>query len=64
MSTPFDAVRSAQQQNILLDFAQSGYHHTGKSGVGAHVDAVLEEGGTLWSRPGLTSLEISLDKVN
>lgn len=63
MSEPFDAVRSAQEQNVVLDIAQVGFHHFSKSGVGAHVDAVIEGGRTLWSRPGLTSLEVSLDKV-
>lgn len=47
MAKLFDAVRSAQEQNILLDFAQVGYHHTSKSGIGAHVDAVTEGGRAL-----------------
>lgn len=60
----FDAVRSALEENIVSDFAQSGYHHISKAGLGARVEALVREGGTVWSTQGLSILDEGLNQVS
>ncbi len=62
-SDVFDAVRSALEENIVSDFAQSGYHHVSKAGLGAQVEALVKEGGTVWSTEGLSILDEGLNQV-
>ncbi len=59
----FDAVHSAQEENIISACAESGYYHSSRPSLGARVEALVETLGKDWSSYGLTVLDEGLDVV-
>ncbi len=59
----FDAVRSAQEENIISACAESGYYHGSRPSLGPRIEALIKARGKVWSSYGLTVLDEGLDVV-
>lgn len=60
----FDPVRSAQEENVVLAFAESGYYHSTQPSLGHQVELLATAKGKVWSSYGLTLLDQALDSVS